>query len=67
MEALIRSVGRTPRQRTTLYRNAPTEQVVRSFRAAPLAETVNPPAREAGLRVPSRKLVRPGLPGDSQR
>jgi len=39
----------------------PTEgQVRRSFGAEPLAEPLNPPAREAGLKRPAH-LVRPGL------
>jgi FO synthase len=60
MEALIRAAGRVPRQRTTLYGDAPAEQRARSFGAAPLAEPQNPPVRDAGLKAPSR-LVRPGL------
>jgi FO synthase len=60
MEAAIRAVGRTPRQRTTLYGDPPPERVAASFGAPPLAEPVNPPANEAGL-VPPPKLVRPGL------
>jgi FO synthase len=59
MEALIRSAGRVPRQRTTTYGVAPAEQVRASFGAAPLAEPVSPPVREAGLQAPPR-LVRPG-------
>jgi len=62
METLIRSAGRVPRQRTTIYGTPPEEQVRRSFGAEPLAEPVNPPVREAGLRRPVR-LVRPGLAG----
>jgi len=62
MEALIRSAGRVPRQRTTIYGTPPEEQVRRSFGAEPLAEPLNPPVREAGLRRPAR-LVRPGLAG----
>ena len=62
MEALIRSGGRVPRQRTTTYGTPPEEQVQRSFGAEPLAEPLNPPVREAGLKRPSR-LVRPGLSG----
>jgi FO synthase len=58
MEDLIRSAGRTPRQRTTTYGTPPEEQVRRSFGASPLAEPLNPPVREAGLRRPS-KLLRP--------
>jgi FO synthase len=60
MEELIRSAGRTPRQRTTLYGIAPDERVAASFGAEELAETLNPPVREAGLTAPPR-LVRPGL------
>ena len=60
MEALIRSAGRVPRQRTTTYGEPPEVQVRRSFGAAPLAEPLNPPVREGGLRRPT-KLVRPGL------
>jgi FO synthase len=37
LEAIIRSVEREPRQRTTLYRAVPESQRARSFRAAPLA------------------------------
>jgi FO synthase len=60
MEALIRSVGRVPRQRTTLYGEPERSQSDRSFRPAELLEPHNPPAREAGL--PRRRdLVRPGL------
>src|SRR5256712_3870103 len=57
MEELIRSVGRVPRQRTTLYGDAPVERRLASFGAPPLAEPVNPPAKEAGLKPPPR-LVR---------
>ncbi len=60
MEALIRANGRVPRQRTTLYADAPAERRAASFAAAPLAEPLNPPVREAGLKAPPR-LVRPGL------
>jgi FO synthase len=60
MEELIRSAGRVPRQRTTLYGDAPEERVRASFGAAPLAEPLNPPVRDAGLVAPTR-LVRPGL------
>jgi FO synthase len=60
MEALIRANGRTPRQRTTLYGDAPAERRAASFAAAPLAEPLNPPVRDAGLKAPPR-LVRPGL------
>jgi FO synthase len=45
MEALIRSLGRAPRQRTTLYADAPAPRRAASFGAAPLIEPVNTPAR----------------------
>jgi FO synthase len=45
MEALIRSLGRMPRQRTTLYGDASNERKAASFGAAPLIEPVNSPAR----------------------
>jgi FO synthase len=60
MEELIRSAGRIPRQRTTLYGDVPEERRRASFEAAPLASASNPPVRDAGLVAPPR-LVRPGL------
>jgi FO synthase len=45
MEELIRGIGRTPRQRTTLYGDAPDERRSAAFAAAPLVEWVNTPAR----------------------
>jgi FO synthase len=60
MEALIRASGRVPRQRTTLYADAPPDRRAASFGAAPLADPLNPPVRDAGLKAPPR-LVRPGL------
>jgi FO synthase len=60
MEELIRSAGRTPRQRTTLYGEVPDERRRASFGAEPLAEPLNPPVRDSGLKAPPR-LVRPGL------
>ena len=60
MEELIRSAGRVPRQRTTLYGVPAEERVRASFGAAPLAEPLNPPVKDAGLVAPPR-LVRPGL------
>jgi FO synthase len=46
MEALIRSLGRTPKQRTTLYRDPPSDRVAASFGAAPLSEPINTPAHK---------------------
>ena len=62
MEALIRSAGRVPRQRTTLYGKPAPERVRASFNAEPLAEPLNAPVKDAGLVAPPR-LVRPGLVG----
>jgi FO synthase len=62
MEAAIRTVGRTPRQRTTLYGEPPADRRQASFGAPPLAEPLNPSVNDAGLKRPSR-LVRPGLVG----
>jgi FO synthase len=45
MEALIRLLGRVPRQRTTLYGDAPAARRAASFGAPPLAEPINTPAR----------------------
>jgi FO synthase len=45
MEAVIRSLGRTPRQRTTLYADAPAAREAASFGALPLSEPINTPAR----------------------
>jgi len=60
MEAAIRGIGRIPKQRTTLYGDPPADRIAASFGAPPLAEPLNPPADEAGLRPPPR-LIRPGL------
>jgi FO synthase len=45
IEALVRSLGRTPVQRTTLYGVAPQGARTRSFGAAPLAPIVQTPPR----------------------
>jgi len=60
MEELIRSAGRIPRQRTTLYGDVPEERRLASFDAEPLAEPRNPPVKDARLVAPPR-LVRPGF------
>jgi FO synthase len=46
METLIRSLGRTPRQRSTLYGDAPADRYAASFNAAPLLDPINTPARK---------------------
>jgi FO synthase len=45
MEATIRALGREPRQRTTLYADAPAERRSASFGANPLTDPINTPAR----------------------
>src|SRR5215213_6844517 len=49
MERLIRSIGRSPRQRTTLYGPVAEERRRAGWAAPPLSDPINPPAREAGL------------------
>ena len=49
MEAVIRSAGRVPRQRTTTYGTPPEEQVRRSFGAEPLARAAQPAGARRGL------------------
>lgn len=44
MEGLIKAIDRSPEQRTTLYHPAPPCQREKSFSAAPLATTIQPPA-----------------------
>jgi FO synthase len=47
MDTLIRSVGRTPTQRTTTYGTPEPAQVARSYSAAPLSAAVNELTRPA--------------------
>jgi FO synthase len=51
MEETITSLGRRPRQRTTLYGGAPTDRVNASFSAAPLRLLPAHPQREPHLQV----------------
>jgi FO synthase len=60
MEDVIRAIGRTPRQRTTLYGIPDPERTALSFGAPPLAGPLNPSVNDARLEAPPR-LVRPGL------
>jgi FO synthase len=48
MEALIRSLGREPRQRTTLYKAVPRDRVAASFAAPALSPPVNTPVQRQG-------------------
>jgi FO synthase len=55
IEELIRSIGRTPGQRTTLYGDVPAARYKASFGAAPLLPAVNKPAQrfQRGDAVPA--------------
>jgi FO synthase len=62
MEGMIRSVGRRPKQRTTLYEDAPAERVSISFGASALAPVVLPRAmRYERTEDKATPLIRPGL------
>lgn len=61
MERMIRSLGRAPRQRTTLYADPPAGQAEASFGAALLSDVVNTPARKYERTGAPRELHRPGL------
>jgi FO synthase len=63
MERMIRELGRTPKQRTTLYDDVTTAQTNASFGAAELGDVVNTPARkyERSTGKADRVLYRPGL------
>jgi len=65
MEAMIRAVGREPRQRTTPYGDPPTAQVAASYGAAPLAEPVNRPAKKFERREKPVLVRGEALPGGS--
>jgi len=58
MEALVRSLGRRPRQRTTLYGTPPETQLKASFGAAELLPVVNRPAGRHERSERPQELVR---------
>ena len=60
LESIIRDAGRSPRQRTTRYADAPAERIGASFGARALSEPVNRRARRFE-RDPSVPLVRSGV------
>jgi FO synthase len=47
MERLVRSIGRNPWQRTTLYRPAPPERIAASFGAPALAPAIDTPVQQS--------------------
>lgn len=57
MEELIRSIGRIPRQRTTLYGDVDRTVHLRGLEAQPLEDLVNTPARKYE-RIRTHELVR---------
>jgi len=54
MESLIRGVSRTPKQRTTLYAEAPAQQQAKSYEAAPLSDLVLDPFVGKRKNVPGK-------------
>ena len=66
MEELIASMGRRPRQRTTLYASVTPERYRTSFEAPTLCEVVKTPARRYERGRARRPLVRPGLAPDHE-
>ena len=60
MIEMIRSMDRTPHQRTTLYEDASEERIQVGLAAGELTEIVNTPARKYE-RKRSGPLLRPGF------
>ena len=65
MEALIRSMGRQPRQRTTLYASVSPERYRASFSAPTLRDIIKNPARRYERGRARRPLLRPGIAPDA--
>jgi FO synthase len=63
MEALIRSIGRTPSQRTTLYKAVPPERIAAAFDAPPLSPPIETPV---GQRAAHALHARPAAEGRAQ-
>jgi FO synthase len=61
MAEMISSAGRTPRQRTTLYDDAPEERIATGLAAGELTEIINTPAKKYERKGAKRELLRPGL------
>jgi FO synthase len=60
MEAMITGLGRNPRQRTTLYEDAPEESVAASFNAPPLTPIINTEPKRDKSPVENPELIRAG-------
>ena len=61
MEAVITNSKRLPRQRTTLYGNAPEARRARALNAPPVGPIFETPLKKKGLSKIRDTLVRPGL------
>ena len=62
MREMIEASGRTPRQRTTAYADAPQERIATGMAAGELIDIVNTPAKKYE-RKRKGPLLRPGLDG----
>ena len=61
MLELIRSAGRTPKQRSTTYGEVSDERMAAAFAAGELTDIINTPARRYERKRASAELIRPGL------
>jgi FO synthase len=59
IDALIESLGRQPRQRTTLYQDAPLSQQRKSYHPPDLAPSVQTPLRKRRVAMPAALSVSP--------
>ncbi len=66
MEAIIRSLGRKPRQRSTTYGEVSEVQRQKSFGAVALKDPEYTAARKYERKTPREALVRPGLGSGSE-
>ncbi len=61
MAEMIEAAGRLPRQRTTLYEDAPAERIAAGLAAGELTDIINTPAKKYERAGGKRELLRPGL------
>ena len=62
MHAMIRAASRQPRQRTTLYQDAPADRIAAGLGAGDLLEIVNTPLRKRQGRANLVRNESPGIP-----
>ena len=62
MHAMIRGASRQPRQRTTLYQDAPADRIAAGLGAGDLLEIVNTPLRKRQGRANLVRNESPGIP-----